>query len=99
MNSKDILKRPILTEKANLQQEKLRTYAFKVDKRANKLEIKTAIEQFYGVTVLAVNTAVAPGKNKAKQVVGRVSIGKTSSYKKAFVRVGEGDSIDLYTNI
>jgi len=99
MNSKDILKRPILTEKANLQQEKLRTYAFKVDKRANKLEIKTAIEQFYGVTVLSVNTAVAPGKNKAKQVMGAVGIGKTSSYKKAFVRVGEGDSIDLYTNI
>ncbi len=99
MNATDILKRPILTEKANLQQEKLRTYAFKVDKRANKLEIKTAIEQFYGVTVLSVNTAVAPGKNKAKQVVGKVSIGKTSSYKKAFVRVGEGDSIDLYTNI
>ena len=99
MNSTDILKRPILTEKANLQQEKLRTYAFKVDKRANKLEIKTAIEQFYGVTVLSVNTAVAPGKNKARRVVNTVGIGKTSSYKKAYVRVGEGDSIDLYTNI
>jgi len=99
MNSKDILKRPILTEKANLQQEKLRTYAFKVDKRANKLEIKTAIEQFYGVTVLSVNTTVAPGKNKAKQVMGTLGIGKTASYKKAFVTVAVGDSIDLYTNI
>jgi large subunit ribosomal protein L23 len=46
-----------------------------------------------------VNTAIAPGKNKARRVVGRVSLGKTSSYKKAFVTVGEGDSIDLYTNI
>ena len=99
MKLTEVLVKPILTEKANKQQQKLRTYTFKVDKRANKLEIKTAIEQFYGVTVLSVNTSVSPGKNKARRVVNTVGIGKTASYKKAYVRVGEGDSIDLYTNI
>ena len=51
MKLTEILIKPILTEKANAQQEKLRRYAFKVNRRANKLEIKTAIEQFYGVNV------------------------------------------------
>lgn len=72
MKLSEVLLKPILTEKANAQQEKLRRYAFKVAKKANKLEIKKAIESFYGVTVTNVNTTVAPGKNKAalqKQVL------------------------------
>jgi large subunit ribosomal protein L23 len=98
MKLTEVLVKPILTEKANKQQEKLRTYAFKVDKRANKLEIKKAVEQFYGVKVSDVNTAVAPGKNKSKQTKAGLVVGIKPSYKKAFVTVGEGDTIDLYTN-
>ena len=98
MKLTDVLVKPILTEKANLQQEKLRTYAFKVDKKANKLEIKKAVEEFYGVKVADVNTAVAPGKNKSRQTKkGRIE-GTRPAYKKAFVTVGEGETIDLYTN-
>ena len=58
----EVLIRPILTEKANAQQEKLRRYAFKVNTRANKLEIKKAVEEFYGITVIDVNTVIVPGK-------------------------------------
>jgi len=99
MKLTDVLVKPILTEKANLQQDKLRTYAFKVGKQSNKLEIKKAVEEFYGVKVTEVNTAVAPGKNKGRQTKGRYIKGVRPSYKKAFVTVAEGESIDLYTNI
>ena len=56
MKLSDVLIKPILSEKANAQQEKLRSYSFRVAREANKLEIKKAIEVFYGVTVVEVNT-------------------------------------------
>jgi large subunit ribosomal protein L23 len=99
MKLTEILIKPILTEKANAQQEKLRRYAFKVDRRANKLEIKTAIEQFYGVNVLEVNTLVVPGKNKSRSTKAGVVSGIKSGYKKALVTVAEGETIDLYASI
>ena len=99
MKLTEILIKPILTEKANAQQEKLSRYAFKVDRRANKLEIKTAIEQFYGVNVLEVNTLVVPGKNKSRSTKAGVVSGIKSGYKKALVTVAEGETIDLYASI
>jgi large subunit ribosomal protein L23 len=99
MIQSQILIKPILTEKANAQQEKLRTYAFKVHKSANKLEIKKAIQEFYGVTVTAVNTSVVPAKNKSRQTKSAILRGVKPSYKKAFVTVAEGETIDLYANI
>jgi large subunit ribosomal protein L23 len=99
MKLSDILIKPILTEKANGQQEKLRRYAFKVAKKANKLEIKKAIEGFYGVTVVNVNTAVVPAKNKSRFTKAGVISGRKPGYKKAFVTVAEGETIDLYANI
>lgn len=99
MKLSEVLIKPILTEKANAQQEKLQRYAFKVDKRANKLEIKKAIEQFYGVTVVDVNTAVVPGKNKTRYTKAGFIQGMKSAYKKALVTVAKGETIDLYANI
>ncbi|MGB3008086.1 MAG: 50S ribosomal protein L23 [Chitinophagaceae bacterium] len=99
MKLSEVLIKPILTEKANSQQDKLRRYAFKVAKKANKLEIKKAIENFYGVTVTGVNTAVVPGKNKSRFTKAGVISGRKPSYKKAFVTVAEGENIDLYSNI
>ena len=99
MKPSDILIKPILTEKANAQQDKLSRYAFKVAKKANKLEIKKAIESFYGVTVTNVNTSVSPGKNKSRFTKAGVISGRKPSYKKAFVTVAEGENIDLYSNI
>ncbi|MEI8109408.1 MAG: 50S ribosomal protein L23 [Chitinophagia bacterium] len=99
MKLSEVLIKPILTEKANAQQEKLQRYAFKVDRRANKLEIKKAIEQFYGVTVVDVNTAVVPGKNKTRYTKAGFIQGMKSAYKKALVTVAKGETIDLYANI
>ena len=99
MKLTEILIKPILTEKANGQQEKLRRYAFKVDRRANKLEIKSAIEQFYGVNVLEVNTLVVTGKNKTRSTKAGIISGIKSGYKKALVTVAEGETIDLYATL
>lgn len=99
MKLSEVLIKPILTEKANAQQDKLRRYAFKVSKKANKLEIKKAIENFYGVTVTGVNTSVVPAKAKSRFTKSGVISGRKPSYKKAFVTVAEGEAIDLYSNI
>jgi large subunit ribosomal protein L23 len=99
MKLTEVLVKPILTEKANAQQEKLRRYAFKVDRRANKLEIKKAVETFYGVSVVDVNTAVVPGKNKTRYTKAGFIQGMKGAYKKALVTVADGEAIDLYANI
>jgi large subunit ribosomal protein L23 len=99
MKLSEVLIKPILTEKANSQQESLRRYAFKVARKANKLEIKKAIEEFYGVNVVDVNTAVVPGKNKTRYTKKGFTKGQKPAYKKALVTVAEGENIDLYSNI
>jgi large subunit ribosomal protein L23 len=95
----DILIKPIVTEKLTSQGERLNSYGFKVDKRANKLQIKKAIETMYGVTVVSVNTAVVGGKSKNRYTKGGFIQGRTGSYKKAIVKVGKEDKIDFYSNI
>src|SRR5882757_10637524 len=97
MRLSEILIKPILTEKANAQQEKLRRYAFKVNRKANKLEIKKAIEGFYGVNVIDVNTAVIPGKNETRFTKAGYIQGQKPAYKKALVTVAVGETIDLYS--
>ncbi len=99
MKRAEVLIKPILTEKANAQQEKLRRYAFKVHRKANKLEIKKAVEEFYGITVIDVNTSVVPGKAKTRSTKAGIIQGRKPAYKKALVTVAEGESIDLYSNI
>ena len=99
MKLSEVLIKPILTEKANAQQEKLRRYAFKVARKANKLEIKKAVETFYGVNVTKVNTSVSPGKSKSRFTKAGVISGRKPAYKKAFVTVAEGENIDMYSNI
>lgn len=99
MKLSDVLIKPVLSEKANAQQDKLRRYTFKVAAKANKLEIKKAVEEFYGVTVVDVNTTVSPGKNKTRYTKAGFISGVKSGYKKALVTVAEGETIDLYANI
>jgi len=99
MKLTEILIKPILTEKANGQQDKLRRYAFKVNRKANKLEIKKAVEQFYGVNVVDINTLVVPGKFKTRSTKAGIISGIKSGYKKALVTVAEGETIDLYATI
>lgn len=99
MKLSEVLVKPILTEKANSQQDKLRRYAFRVSRKANKLEIKKAVEEFYGVTVVDVNTAVVPGKNKTRFTKAGYVQGRKPAYKKALITVADGESIDLYAAI
>jgi large subunit ribosomal protein L23 len=96
MKPADVLVRPVLTEKVNGQMEKTGRYTFEVAKAANKLEVKKAVEEFYGVKVEDVNTIVVPAKNKSRFTKAGVLRGRKSGYKKAIVTLAEGDSIDLF---
>ena len=90
MNNYDIIFAPIITEKtASMETEG--KYAFKVDPRANKTQIKQAIEEVFKVKVESVNTSNSHPKNKR---VGRYT-GKTNRYKKAIVKLAEGNTISF----
>lgn len=89
--ARDIIHQPVITEKAvDLMAEN--KYTFKVDKRANKIEIKHAVEEIFKVHVVEVNTINMKGKRKR---LGR-SEGMTSSWKKAIVTLADGDSIEVF---
>ncbi|MFD1769431.1 50S ribosomal protein L23 [Sphingobacterium suaedae] len=95
----EIIKKPILTEKASLLTEKLNRYAFKVDHRANKIQIKQAIEEMFGVTVVTVNTAVVAGKAKSRYTKAGFVSGRSPKYKKAIITVKDGETIDFYSTL
>ncbi len=99
MELKDVLKKPLITEKMNAISEKFNRAGFIVDRRANKLEIKKAIKLMYGVEPIDVNTSILPGKPKSKQTKSGYTKGNTQSRKKAVVTLAEGDSIDFFNNI
>jgi large subunit ribosomal protein L23 len=99
MKLTDVLIRPVLTEKVNKQMDKNRTYTFVVDRKANKLEIKKAVEEFYGVTVTGVNTLVQPAKAKSRYTKAGFIHGRKPAKKKALITVAEGEEINLYGEI
>ncbi len=99
MKLADVLIRPVLSEKANNLSEKVGKYTFVVARKANKLEIKAAVESFYGVNVVRVNTMVVPAKAKSRYTKTGVISGRRPAYKKAIVTVAEGDSIDIFESI
>lgn len=94
-----VLIKPILTEKATKESELQNRFGFVVEKKANKIQIKKAVEQTYGVSVVAVNTSISRANRSTKYTKNGLITAKTGSYKKAFVQVKEGETIDLYTNI
>ena len=94
-----ILKKPVVTEKMNMLSEKLNKYAFVVDKDANKVQIREAVEGMYDVTVSSVNVLNFGPKLKRKFTKSGIQDGKKSSYKKAIVTLKDGDTIDFYSNI
>lgn len=99
MKLSDVLIRPVLSEKVNRQTEKQNRYTFVVDRKANKLEIKKAVEEFYGIQVENVNTLVMPSKAKSRNTKSGIVSGRKSAKKKAIVTVAEGETIDLYGNV
>jgi len=95
----ETLKKPVVTEKMTLLAEKHQQYAFKVDKRANKIQIRTAVEAMYGVTVESVNTMRYAGNSRNRNTKGGLVRGRTDSFKKAIVTLKAGESIDYYSGL
>ena len=94
-----ILIKPIVTEKMTAQGDKLNRYGFIVDRTANKVEIKQAVEQTYNVSVLSVNTVNYHGKKKSRYTKAGMLTGRANHYKKAYVTLAQDDKIDFYSNI
>ena len=94
-----IIIKPIVTEKMTALGEKLNRFGFRVDPKANKLQIKKAVEELYKVTVVSVNTMNYSGKNKGRYTKSGLIQGRTTAYKKALVTLKEGETIDFYSNI
>jgi large subunit ribosomal protein L23 len=95
----EVIIKPVITEKMTDMGETLNRFAFIVHKKANKLQIKKAIEDLYGVEVESVNTMNHPGKSKSRFTRSGVITGKTKATKKAIVTLAEGETIDFYSNI
>jgi large subunit ribosomal protein L23 len=93
MNPYKVIIRPIDTEKTRYQASELGQYAFEVDRRANKIEVKRAIEVIFGVDVVAVNVMNIPAKVSRRR--GRRGMVRRSSWKKAVVTLAEGQRLDI----
>lgn len=94
-NLNELIIEPLITEKVSLGSENFNRYGFVVNKKANKNQIKNAIESFYDVKVVAVRTAVIPGKVKRTSKAYK----KTTSYKKAIVDLAAGQKIEFFKGI
>ena len=92
MSQYDIIKRPLVTEKSNIQKETANQLTFEVDRRANRIEIRRAIEQVFNVKVASVRTMQVTGKVKRR---GRI-LGKRRDWKKAIVTLRPGERIDFF---
>lgn len=93
-----VLIKPLVTEKVTDLNEKGK-YGFVVDKTANKIQIKNAVEKMYGVTVEKVATMRYQGKVKTRYTKARVISGRRDAFKKAIITLAEGEVIDFYSNI
>ena len=91
----EVLKKPLITEKASVDSDKFNRFAFIVDLKANKNQIKKAVEGLYDVKVLKVKTMISPGKVKK---AGK-GLKKTYKKKKAFVELAEGQKIEFFKSI
>lgn len=95
----DIIIKPVITEKMTTISEKFNRYGFIVDRNANKLQIKQAVESLYGVKVDSVHTMIMRGKTKSRTTKSGYVMGKTPTRKKAIVTLAQGETIDFYSNI
>jgi len=96
---KDIIKKPIITEKATSTSEKFNRFTFAVDKKANKIEIKKAVEKMYGVSITEVRTMnYGGGKSSVKFTNKGIVEQPSKQWKKAIVTVADGETIDLFNN-
>jgi len=95
-----IIIKPLITEKMTGVSEKMTNrYGFIVNRKANKIEIKKAVESLYGVKIDNINTMIYSGKLKSRYTKAGFINGKTSAFKKAIVTLAAGETIDFYSNI
>lgn len=95
-----IIKKPLITEKATADSEMNNRFTFVVDRRANKVEIKKAVESMYGVSIDSVRTMnYGGGKSSVKYTNKGIVEQRNKRYKKAIVTVADGETIDLFTNV
>jgi len=94
-----VLIKPIITEKMTADSELHNRYGFVVEPKANKIQIKEAVEAAYGVSVKKVRTMNYGPKRKSRYTKTGIQHGKTNAIKKAIVDVAEGDIIDFYSNL
>ena len=97
--AKNILIKPLITEKSEELSESLNKYCFVVNRKANKIEIRKAVEKMYGVAVESVNTLVMPAKAKTRNTRAGILKGRVSAYKKAIVTLAEGEEIDFFGDL
>jgi large subunit ribosomal protein L23 len=95
----NVLIKPVITEKANTQSESHSRYSFLVDFKANKIEIKNAVENAYGVKVEKVRTMNYSPERKIRYTKNGIQEGKAGAFKKAVVQIAEGETIDFYSSI
>lgn len=95
MDPYQVLRRPIITEKSSLQSEYLNRYTFEVDVRANKLQIKDAVQQAFNVEVVSVNVIRVSGKRRRW---GKL-VGRTKDWKKAIVTLRPGQTIQFFEGV
>lgn len=95
----EILIKPLITEKSEMLSEKRTQYSFKVARKANKIEIRKAVEAAYNVTVDSVNTIVVPGKSRSRYTRKGLQKGMKPAYKKAVVTLSEGEEINFFGDI
>jgi len=95
MNRYDVIKRPLITEKSTIQKESANQLTFEVDRKANRVEIKKAVESIFKVKVAGVRTIQVMGKFKRR---GRI-LGKRNDYKKAIVRLMPGERIEFFEGV
>lgn len=95
MKAHEVIRRPLVTEKSNIGREEHNVAAFAVDPRANKHEIRRAVEELFSVRVLSVRTMRQPRKNRR---IGRF-LGRRPEWKKAIVQLAEGQSIEFFEGI
>jgi large subunit ribosomal protein L23 len=91
----EIILRPIVTEKSNMMQEKGNQFVFRVAKDANKIDVRRAVEKLFGVKVVSVKTVRTPARWRR---VGR-NLGRRPSWKKAIVRLRDGDRIEFFSGV
>ncbi|MCB0659912.1 MAG: 50S ribosomal protein L23 [Saprospiraceae bacterium] len=94
--AKQIIYKPVVSEKSEKMTSKSNKYTFIVNKDANKIEIKKAIEEMFSTNVVAVNTAVMPSTPKARNTKSGVVRGRISAFKKAYITLAEGEEIEIF---